>query len=100
MKALYSIGSVCLVAPVALGLFPTDALGAVGGADGVPPLLERLWRFTGIFHPLIVHFPVALLTLAAIVEFLRLKYRKEISADVTLVCLLIAAGGAIASAVV
>ena len=100
MKALFSIGSVGLVVLIALGLLPSEALAAAGAADAGPSLIERLWRFTGIFHPLIVHFPVALLTLAAIVEMLRLKFRKEISADVTLVCLLISAGGAIASAVV
>lgn len=71
---------------------------AAADTGGGPSLLGRLWRFTGVLHPMIVHFPIALLTLAALVELLRLKYRKEISADVTLFCLIIAACAAVAAA--
>lgn len=96
-----------LIAPifasiVLIGLmgFPVLAAEAASGGEPTSTLLSRLWRFTGIFHPMVVHFPVALLTLAAIVEALRLRYRNSISGDVTLVCLIIAGCSAVASAIV
>src|ERR1041385_6649587 len=94
MKAVCSIGSVGL-ALAAIVCAPSHVLAAV---EGVPPLGERLWVLSGTFHPVVVHFPIALLLLAAIVEFLRLKF-KQISPDVAFFSLLLAAGGSVVSAI-
>jgi len=86
---------------ILLGLtsVPVWAEAASAAQSSGPSLSGRLWRFSGVLHPMVVHFPIALLTVAALVELLRLKYRKEISQDVTLICLVVAAAAAVAAAV-
>src|SRR5688572_31164512 len=34
---------------------------------------DRLWRFGGRLHPMVVHFPIALLIAACFTEFFRLR---------------------------
>lgn len=62
--------------------------------DDIPSLASRLWVLIGHFHPIVVHFPIALLAMAAMVELLRLKY-KSISPDIAYACILVAAAGSI-----
>ncbi|MEX2671393.1 MAG: c-type cytochrome domain-containing protein [Phycisphaeraceae bacterium] len=76
-----------------------DALAA-GGAEATAEtsFLQRLWVFVGVFHPMVVHFPIALLTLAAIIEIGRATKLLNISRDATWICLLLGAATAIAAA--
>lgn len=54
--------------------------------------------FAGKFHPLVVHFPIALLLAATLSEiFCMVKSRKEIS-DITLFCIVLGAIGAMIAA--
>jgi len=46
----------------------TFALAAVGGPS--------LWAFFGRFHPATVHFPIAMISIAALLEFLQIVRRK------------------------
>ncbi|QOV89513.1 c-type cytochrome domain-containing protein [Humisphaera borealis] len=63
------------------------------------PLPERLWYAQGLTHPIIVHFPIALLTVAAGVVMLRALLRgKHLSVQVVYACLLVGAGGAVLAA--
>jgi uncharacterized membrane protein len=64
----------------------------------VTPLAQGIgpwWRFSGVFHPAVVHFPIALLTLAAIVESWSVFRRKRKPLHTTLVCLYFGAAAAV-----
>ena len=63
--------------PCALLLLAAVPLASAGEASGF-----SAWKLFGRFHPMAVHFPVALLLFAAIVEVLQWK-RREISETTT-----------------
>jgi uncharacterized membrane protein len=58
---------------------PTLAAGGVG----------PYWRFVGVFHPAVAHFPIALLMVAALVECWSVYRRHRKPLHTTLVCLYI-----------
>jgi uncharacterized membrane protein len=70
-------------------MMPLLADGEIG-----PPLL----RFLGRLHPATVHFPIALLSVAALVELWRMARRQELAAS-TVICLGLGAAGAAVAAV-
>jgi uncharacterized membrane protein len=57
--------------------------------------LTPWWHFSGVFHPAVVHFPIALLTLAAAVEAWSVVRRKRVPLHTTLVCLYFGAAAAV-----
>jgi uncharacterized membrane protein len=62
------------------------------------PLAQGLgpwWRFTGVFHPAVVHFPIALLILAAAVESWIVVRRQRKPLHTTLICLYYGAAAAV-----
>jgi chemotaxis protein histidine kinase CheA len=59
-------------------------------------ILQRAWYAQGFTHPIVVHFPIGLLTAAAIAAVGRIFYKK-ISPGVVYFCLVIGAAGSIAS---
>jgi uncharacterized membrane protein len=64
----------------------------------VTPLAQGIgpwWRFSGVFHPAVVHFPIALLTLAAAVESWSVFRRNRKPLHTTLVCLYFGAAAAV-----
>jgi uncharacterized membrane protein len=74
--------------PEVLSASPATALGLL--AD------DAAWRFLGRLHPLLVHFPIALLLVAAALTFL--GARRERWASAVGVCLALGALGAVAAA--
>ncbi len=63
-------------------------------ADEPASLTQRLWNLVGVFHPAVVHFPVAMLTVAALFVLLGWKIR-SISPDVAFYSLLIGAASTV-----
>lgn len=59
-------------------------------------LLERLWYAQGHTHPIVVHFPIALLMAAAVAASLR-PFTQRVTNHVVYFCLLLGTGGAILS---
>ena len=52
---------------------------ATGGVDGGAALaagLTPFWHFAGAFHPAVVHFPIALLMVAGLVEGVAIARRR------------------------
>lgn len=72
---------------------PADVLVDLLSGQGVPVEAQR---FLGRLHPLLVHFPVALLLVAGLVELVRLRSPRG-PAQVALVCLALGAPLALAS---
>lgn len=62
------------------------------------PLAERALRFSGLFHPASVHFPIALLSISALFVFLSFFHREAFEAA-AYYCLVIGVLGAIAASV-
>jgi uncharacterized membrane protein len=88
-----------LIATITMMLPAEDLLGmAVLGAG----VLKPLWHFSGTFHPVVVHFPIALLMVAALLEgFAVLRGRSVKSAALSqtaLTCLWLGTAGAIVAA--
>jgi uncharacterized membrane protein len=57
------------------------------------------WRFLGVFHPAVAHFPIALLVVAALVESWGVLRGHRRPHNTTLVCLYIGAAAAVAASV-
>lgn len=57
---------------------------------------EKLWRYHGVYHPAIVHFPVALITIAAFFIVLHWLFRSNFD-NVAFYCLLVGAVSSIAA---
>ena len=55
------------------------------------------WVLLGRLHPMVVHFPIALLTVAAIVELLHVVRRKPVPSEAGTYCLAFGVVGALAS---
>ena len=55
------------------------------------------WILLGRLHPLVVHFPIALLTVAALVELLHLAQRKPVPSEAGTYCLAFGVVGAVAA---
>ena len=83
-----------LLALAALSVTATRA----GAADSIAPLADRLWLFSGKLHPVIVHFPIALLIAAAFLECIRFRRGARTPSTPALACTILGAAGAIAAA--
>lgn len=59
-----------------------------------PTLIDRLGRTAGRLHPIAVHFPIALITTACLIEFFRAIRRKPQTSPAATTCLAIGAAGA------
>jgi uncharacterized membrane protein len=70
-------------------------IGSIGATPLAAQGLGPWWRFTGVFHPAVVHFPIALLILAAAVESWNIVRRKRKPLHTTLVCLYFGAAAAV-----
>ncbi|MBI5154386.1 hypothetical protein HZA57_04030 [Candidatus Poribacteria bacterium] len=82
-------------------------LGAPGSAESGEELPERFiepeeppaaLRLAGHAHPLVVHFPVAMLIGAALAELISLRFRREEMRAAARFCLAVGAAGAAAAA--
>lgn len=60
--------------------------------------LDRLIQFGGRLHPMLVHFPIALIVVAGVIELIRIRKPPTPGADPVFYCLLFGALGAIVSA--
>ncbi|MEX2215339.1 MAG: c-type cytochrome domain-containing protein [Phycisphaeraceae bacterium] len=58
--------------------------------------LGPYWRFSGVFHPAVAHFPIALLLVAGLIELFRFGKRTKVPGDPAFICLVL---GAIAAVV-
>ncbi len=63
-----------------------------------PPLAERLWLFAGKLHPLGVHFPIALILAAALLEFVRFRRGAYSPSPAGVACIVLGGLSAVASA--
>jgi mono/diheme cytochrome c family protein/uncharacterized membrane protein len=78
-----------------------DGLALPGSAQAKPPtaFLAKLIRWLGRFHPPLVHFPIALLTAAAVAELLRLVTGKLEFDAISRFCLWFGAFTAVAAGI-
>ncbi len=72
---------------------------AATSSPSAPPVGQRLWLAAGKLHPIVVHFPIALLAVAALFEFVRLRRGVHRPSGPALACLLLGAIGAVAAAI-
>lgn len=75
---------------ITLPSLATFAQDAASDAAELAPMPQRIWESSGVLHPAVVHFPVALLTIAAMFIVLG-KIFKKISPDVAYYTLLLGA---------
>lgn len=61
-------------------------------------LIERLWYAQGHMHPIVVHFPIALLMAGAMAAALR-PFTARVTSHLIFYCLLLGTGGAILSSI-
>lgn len=80
---------------MAFSFLTLQAIAAPGHAAEYSTV-ERLWYAQGHTHPIVVHFPIALLFAAAVASALRVVF-KRISLNTIYFCLLLGAGGAVVS---
>lgn len=91
-KPVSKIWAVAVIA--LLGVFVVAAMSPLDGIQG-----EGFFRFLGRFHPLVLHFPVALLTLAGLLELSRLSPRTSHLARFAGPVILLAAASACAAVI-
>jgi len=79
-------------------LVPTDALDQ-SGSPALPARPRQWWGWVllGRLHPMVVHFPIALLSAAALIELLHLFRRKPVPSEAGTYCLALGVAGALAS---
>jgi uncharacterized membrane protein len=75
-------------------IFATTHSSTGAAAERVEPFLEHLLDWLGRFHVVVVHFPIALLVVAATGELLSLWRGTRDSATAVRFCVLFAAAGA------
>jgi uncharacterized membrane protein len=56
---------------------------------------EPYWHFSGVFHPAVAHFPIALLMVAGVLEVFRLRTRGRVPGDAAYICLCLGAVAAV-----
>ena len=86
-------------APAAAALGPAAAGADVPAKPGLLPPTESMWMLFGRLHILVVHFPIALLTVAALIEVLGILRRSQEVATGAPILLVLGALGALASVV-
>lgn len=74
-------------------LFLSNALPLAAGG------LRPFWHFSGAFHPVTVHFPIALLLVAALLEGIALLRRRRRPRAAAVTCLWLGAVGAVVAAI-
>lgn len=73
----------------------SGSLTAVHRHGDAPAGIGRLLRWLGRFHPVVVHFPIALLLAAVLAEILMLALRREALGPIVTYCLVLGAAGAL-----
>src|SRR3954468_8603748 len=75
-----------------------DALSTATLAGVVKPA----WHFAGVFHPAVVHFPIALLTVAGLMEAMAIVRARSVKfaamSQTAMTCLFLGAAGAVIAA--
>jgi uncharacterized membrane protein len=70
-------------------------IGFVATSSAMAGGFEPYWHFSGVFHPAVAHFPIALLIVAAIIELFRLRSGKPTPSNASYICLIIGAAFAV-----
>lgn len=78
-------------------LVPPPSQAAEPAAPAVRPRPWWGWVLLGRLHPIVVHFPIALLTVAAMIEGLHLVRRRPVPSEAGTYCLAFGVAGAVAS---